>query len=412
MPNHTAQMNKDDRRRRRVWNFLIRPVSWWLRRNFGFSCDSSFDPSAIKGPLIILINHTNACDPLFTAVAFRNKPLSFVASEHLLRLKPWGRLLDRYFYIIPHKKGRSGNHTSQICRERLARGESVFLCAEGEQTWNGLPLPAKPHTGSLIKNSSATLVTYRIDGGYLARPRWSVLNRKGRVYAHPIGIYPPGQLAGMSVEEIDALIKRDLGFDVWEWQKARGSDPIHFICKKGGAAVGLEKAVCSCPSCGKIGELTTEGDTISCSCGFSVKWSETGFFEPAEPFETIVDWEAYDRAAIAGFLNSGHPAFADRGPDHTDLWPGDAEVTLRLINDDHTDTELCTETLSIDFVGGRPVLMIGGFKFDLAAVTGLAMILDNRIVFTVGGFYYELRAENTNLRKYLIAWEEYRKGES
>ena len=50
-------------------------------------------------------------------------------------------------------------------------------------------------------------------------------------------------------------------------------------------------------------------------------------------------------------------------------------------------------------------MTIGVHSFELDTLERMAMILDNRIVFTVKGHYYELRAKNTNLRKYLTAWE-------
>ncbi len=391
MMEKSAKEKRAYRRRLRAWRMLRPVAALWLRFKYGFRFDGDERIAAIEGPLIVIVNHTNALDPLFTGVAFR-RPLSFVASEHLLRIRPWGSLIDRYFCLIPHKKGSGRTGTSRVCLEHIERGESIFLCAEGEQTWDGISGAAKPHTGSFVKQSGATLVTYRIEGAYLARPRWSRLDRRGKVRAYPVQIYRSEDLAGMSEEEIDAVIDRDLDFNVWEWQKAQPGGPAAFKTGKGETAAGLEKAVCACPSCQNIGQLTAQGDHIRCSCGFSLRWSETGFFEPAEPFETIADWEVFDRERIAAFLREGQGS-----------WPIDENVTLRLISEGHKDAPLARGALTLG--GSRPAMIIGAHSFALDGIEQMAMILDKRIVFTADGHYYELRADHANLRKYLTAWE-------
>ena len=390
--NMSAKEKRAYRRRMRTWRLLRPFVLLWLRIRYGFRYDGSDRLVAIDGPMIVCLNHSNALDPLFTGAAFR-RPLSFVASEHILRIRPWGSLINRYFCLIPHKKGSGRTGTSQECLKHIERGESIYLCAEGEQTWDGISGSAKSHTGSFVKKSGATLVTYRIEGAYLARPRWSRLDRRGKIRAYPVQIYKPEALAQMSEEEIEEVINRDLDFNVWEWQKTQPGGPAAFKSGKRETAAGLEKAVCTCPVCKSIGQLTAKEDMIRCSCGFSIRWSETGFFEPGEPFETIADWEAFDRERIAGFL---------RGKQ--DSWPTDEGVTLRLISEGHKDAPLMRGALTLAG-GSRPVMTIGVHSFELDTLERMAMILDNRIVFTAKGHYYELRAENTNLRKYLTAWE-------
>ena len=162
-----------DKRRKRSWAFSQLVIGPWMSRKFDFSCDD-FEPADIEGPVIVAINHASAYDPILLGIAFRNKQLTFIASEHLLRMKTWGPVLDRYFSLIPHQKGARGSRTALVTIKRIKRGESVFLAVEGEQTWNGKPLPVMPYTGKLVKGSGATLVTYVIEGAYLSAPRWAV----------------------------------------------------------------------------------------------------------------------------------------------------------------------------------------------------------------------------------------------
>ena len=82
---------------------------------------------------------------------------------------------------------------------------------------------------------------------------------------------------GMSDEEVESAIAKDLWLDIWEWQKSQPGGPISYVPAKGGSTDGLERAVFTCPSCGSFGTLRSKGDTIGCTCGFKTRLNDTGF---------------------------------------------------------------------------------------------------------------------------------------
>ena len=390
-----------EKRRRRFWAFAQLIVGNWTRNKFNFSFDKSFEPADIEGPVLVAINHASAYDPIFVGVAFRNKPLTYIASEHILRSK-WGPFLDRNLSIIPHQKGARGSRTALVAMKRMKKGASVFLAVEGEQTWNGRPLPVMPYTGKLVKGSGATLVTYLLEGAYLSAPRWSLSTRKGKVYGRPAGIYSPEVLKEMSDEEVEQLIAKDLGFDTWEWQKSRPEGPLRYKCGKGGNAEGLERSVFTSPSCGAFGTLKSKGDSISCSCGLKIRMDDTGFLDPPEPFETVADWEEYDRKKLAKRLDETERAAGE------DTVFADDEVVLHRIGDGHSDEEAARGKLTLSFTGEKFILNIGDFSFDMENISNMTMVLAGRIVFSDATGYYELLAKKgcgINLRKYVIARE-------
>ena len=395
----SIQKEKEARRRRRFWNAVQIVLGGWLRNRFNFSYDRSFEPADIEGPVLVAINHASAYDPLFVSVAFRNKPLTFIASEHLLRSK-WGPFLDKNISFIPHQKGARGSRTALVALKRMKKGESVFLAPEGEQTWNGRPLPVMPYTGKLVKGSGATLVTYLLEGAYLSAPRWAPGTRRGQVYGRPAGVYGPEVLKEMSDEEVEQLIAKDLGFDTWKWQKSQPEGPVRYRCAKGGNAEGLERSVFTCPSCGSFGTLKSKGDSISCSCGLKIRMDDTGFLDPPEPFETVADWEEYDRKKLAERLDETGRAAGE------DTVFADDEVALHRIGDGHSDEEAARGKLALSFTGEKFILSIGDYSFDLENISNMTMVLAWRIVFSDKTGYYELLSDKknrTNLRKYVIA---------
>ena len=392
---------KADKRRRRFWDAVQIILIGWLKSSFNFSFDKSFEPADIEGPVLVAINHASAYDPLFVGAAFKNKPLTFIASEHILRGK-WGPFLDKHISFIPHRKGARGSRTALVAMKRMKKGESIFLAVEGEQTWNGRPLPVMPYTGKLVKGSGATLVTYLLEGAYLSAPRWSLSTRRGKVYGRPAGVYSPEVLKEMSDEEVEKLIAKDLGFDTWEWQKSRPEGPVLYKCKKGGNADGLERSVFTCPSCGSFGTLKSNGDSISCSCGFKIRMEDTGFFEAGAPFETVADWEESDRTKLAERMEEMRRAAGE------DVVFTDDGVVLHRIEDGHSDEEAARGKLSLSFSDEKFILNIGDCPFDLKDISNMTMVLAGRVVFSDKSGYYELLSDKknrTNLRKYVIARE-------
>lgn len=397
------EREKAARFRRRVWAFAQTVARPWIKRKFNFST-SDFDPAEIDGPVIVAINHSCAYDPIFVGTAFKNKMLTYIASEHILRMRPWGPILDSCFSIIPHQKGAKGSRTALVAMKRIKRGESIFLAVEGEQTWDGLSLPIMPYTGKLVKGSGATLVTYMIEGGYLSVPRWASNVRKGKVYGHPVNVYSPDSLKEMSDEEVEAAIAKDLWLDAWEWQRLQAGGPMHFVPAKGGSADGLDRAVFTCPSCGSFGTLKAEGDTIGCECGFKVRLSDTGFFEPAAPFETVADWMRHDRVAFKDKLES----IAGKNEAGDQVVFSDSDITLTKIGEGHEEEWSEKGQVSLIYRDGELILCVSGHEFRLNEISAMTMVLAARVVFSDKSGYYELRSKKdsgTNLRKYVIARE-------
>jgi hypothetical protein len=206
----------------------------------------------------------------------------------------------------------------------------------------------------------------------------------------------------MSDEEVEQLISKDLGFDTWEWQKSRTGGPVKYKCTKGGNAEGLERSVFTCPACGSFGTLKSKGDSIGCSCGFSVRMADTGFLDPAEPFETVADWEEYDRKKLAERLEEMRRAAGE------DVIFTDDGVVLHRIEEGHRDEEAARGRLTLRYSDGAFIMDIGDCVFDLKEISNMTMVLASRVVFSDKSGYYELlskKGSRTNLRKYVIARE-------
>lgn len=370
-------------RHQKIWRILYSLANRWICRKFNMK----HEDLELDGPVLLIPNHVSAWDPLLVAMSLPKKQIYYVASEHIFRLGFVTKLLDWLVGPISRRKASSGADTVKACLRHLREGHSICLFAEGEQSWDGLTQPIFPATGKLARSSGATLVTYRLEGGYLSLPRWGKGVRRGSVYGHPVNVYPPEQLKAMSPAEINEAIQRDIFEDAWERQRI---SPVAYKGKR--RAEGLEKALYLCPRCRKIGTLQTGDDKLFCSCGLSLRYAETGFFEPAEPFATIADWEKWQREALHHM----------RKPEDELLF-SDGDMTLSRIGAEHAEETLGSGALC----QYADRICFGERVFMLADISIMAMVQANLLLFSCQDEYYQIRSESgANLRKYLELWKE------
>ncbi len=375
-------MNKQ-KRHQFLWRILCTLAHPYLRSKFAYT----HDEASRSEPCLIISNHVSNWDPLLLAMSFRKQQIAFVASEHIFRLGWVSSLIQWLVAIIPRRKGSTGMDTAMTCLRQLKAGHSVCIFGSGETTWDGATVPVLPATAMLAQISGATLITYRLTGGYLTNPRWGKGVRRGKMSGNVVGVYSPEQLKAMKKDEILRLINSDINEDTWAEQAVQ---PVAY--KGINRAQHMESALFICPQCKQIGTLKSEGDHIRCNCGFDLLFTESGFFEPAQPFATIAQWDAWQLEAF-------------RTGDYTMPEDGiaDENVTYLKVTDDHNTQLLAEGRLKLQ----NDVLTIGDHTLPLAEIGNMAIIRTNRLTFSMGGDYFELKSQTSGccMRKYLLAWQ-------
>ena len=346
---------------------LLSPL---LKGLFRFQAQKAPD---IDGPYVVIANHTTDLDALLVALSFP-KHMYFVASEHIFRGKTSGRLLVRFLDPIPKQKGGADIATAMQMVRRLKKGMNIGLFAEGSKSFHGKPCPVVPATGSLIKASGASLVTYRLEGGYFTSPRWARTFRRGRMKGYPVKVYAPAELKEMTPEEINESIARDIGEDAYARQDA---ERIAFYGKR--LAQGLENALYMCPACEKIGTLKGTENAFECACGMKAAIDAWGYLTGA-PFTKADEWGAWQKETLRERFASGseNEIFADR------------EQELYQIHSLKEETLLKKGTLTVTKAG----LGMDGFFLPWESVMGLEVYGRNRVVFSDdAGHHYRLRSD-------------------
>ncbi len=348
------------------------------------------DLKKIKGPYLILANHNLNLDAALVGISFK-RHMFFVASDHLTRTGFLSKLLIHVFAPITRIKGKTDAYTVIQMIRMLQMGNNVCMFAEGNRSFNGLTYPIPEVTGKVVKKAGVKVITFRITGGYFTEPRWGFGGRKGKTYGEVVHILEPDEIAKLSVEEINAIIRRDLYVDAYEDQK---KEMIRYRGKN--LAYGMESSMFLCPKCNKIGTIHTSGDHIECTCGMKATYSDTGFLEgmPHE-IHTITQWDKYQldemkKQWLASRENLELLLFEDH------------DVRLYRVNEEFEEYNERTGAIKTYF----DHLEIGGEKIMLKDIPTASIYGRNNLSFMYNNEHCELKGNAVfSALKYLYLFE-------
>jgi len=275
-------------RKYRILKAILCPVA---RRLVRFQADPV---QKIEGPAFILSNHNTDLDFLLIASVFPF-PLDFVATESLRRMGRIGKFVSESLRPILHDKGSVGIGTVRQITERIKAGRSILLFPEGNRSFDGRTCPIPAVTGKLARIAGATLVLYKLEGGYLTSPRWGRGFRRGKMRGRIAGVYTADELRNMEPQQVQRIIEEALWTDANEEQKR---NPVAFRSARG--AEYLETVMFRCPACGQYGSLHSWRSSISCSCGLTMRYT---------PYGTLVTPDGNERTVTA-LLEEQNKTFA------------------------------------------------------------------------------------------------------
>jgi len=373
-------------RHKRAYAFFGGALRKAVERIFNYEYDSLKD---IEGPYLLLPNHNLELDPIIIGL-ITGRQIYFVASEHLTR-KGFGTwFLMRYFKPIIHRKGRKGMASSIEMLKTLRSGHSVCLFPEGNRSFNGLTGEIPHATAKLAKKSGAKLVTYRVEGGYLTNPRWSLTIRKGKLKGKLVHVYEPEELKAMTDDQVYEAICQDLFEDAYATQER---EMVAFKGKK--LALGMESTLYMCPECKRIGMLHSDNTTLSCDCGFQAVYDEYGYLTDTRGKKyTITELDAFQKEYLAEIIadyDNIEPLFAD-------------PIKMQEIGEDHA--VIRTEDGILTAYTDR--LESCGHLIPYSDITGMAIYSRNVLVLYTKSEdrHYEVRSEMTfNALKYLYLYQ-------
>lgn len=377
--------------------YLRNKASVWLGRHiFGpgilKKCNATIEHYTPKhDAFIIIANHTHTMDPGFEILSLK-RYIRFVSADFLMRNK-WGKFAFKTLggSIIKHSDKPSQHLIAEI-KENIKAGIPVGLHAEGRVTANGETGYVSVNTGKLVKESGAALITYRITGGYLKKPRWAKNEREGKINGHVVYEYSPEYLAELSPEEITKIIKRDIYVNAYEEEKKNPQN-------HSGEALAefAERTLFMCPHCGVIGKLHSIENVLACDCGYSVTYGEDGFWHDMGKglvFDNILQWDKWQKATLKDqiqyndglIMHDENQIVYEINGDKKECICNNAKLSLYK---DRFEIEMSNQTITI------PVENVK--KINFASKQALTLV-DNE------NYYFIDSQSPRSAEKYVVAW--------
>ena len=358
-----------------IWRLLRCPVALFCRLKFGYTYKVAKN---LPDHYIVLSNHTTDFDCVFVACSFKRQ-MYYVASEHIARWKHGFGLLNWALAPILRKKGTTAAATIIDILRKVRKGANVCMFAEGVRSWDGKTCDIAPTTGGLVKAARCGLVTYRISGGYFASPMWSTSNtRRGYVHGEPVNVYTAEQIAKMSEDEVNRIIREDLYEDAYARQ---AQAPSKYKGKR--LAEKMENLLYVCPFCAKIDTLRSEDDRVSCSaCQGFFTYDKLGYLH-GTPESTLTALAARQKETTEALVASGAEIFAENARVYT--------------VENHEEKTLAEGR----FVMNTEGICCGELHVPFSEINELAMRGRRFLLFSFGKTYCEMTApEGYNIYKF------------
>ena len=247
----------------------------------------------VKGPALLISNHTSNDDYKFIAAAVRPARINFLVTYHFFTFKkfaPWLRAIG----AIPKYQFTTDLEAMRKIQYVIQKEKGVvYIAPEGTVYGSGHLGYISPAIAKMIRFLKAPVYACRIEGAGLGNAKWSTYKHKGKVSIHTEKIIDADESTSLSKDEIMDRITGYLTYNEFDFQKRE-----HVTVAGNDKAVGFETMFYKCPCCGSEFKLKSEGNDVWCTeCGaratfrddFTFRWStEKQYFEN---YSQWYDWQ-------------------------------------------------------------------------------------------------------------------------
>ena len=262
----------------------------------------------LKPPYILLSNHLSFVDFELVALGTYPQRMNNVVNIDGYYLRPW---LMEWIGSIGTRKFTSDIHLVKSIRKVLSRGDVLTMYPEARYSPCGTTSYMPESLGLLIKRNKVPVVVALQRGNHLHMPAWNVKNiRKIPMHTTLKLVLTAEQVEKMSVEEINQLIRSEMSYDDYKYQKENG-----YLITEPKRAEGLHKVLYHCPHCMTESKMASEGTKIFCrECGKRWNLNEDGTLSAIDgetEFSHVPDWFEWEREQVKAQIERGEYSFED-----------------------------------------------------------------------------------------------------
>ena len=241
----------------------------------------------LEKPSIVLCNHGSFIDFVYAGNLLAKERPNFISARLYFYHKKLGWLM-RKLGCMPKSMFVSDLENVKSCMRVLSTGGVLAMMPEARLSTVGKFEGVQDSTYKFIQRANVAVYTIKLNGDYLADPKWGDGARKGSFVEGELNLlFAAGETKEMSLEEMQRRIEEVLSYDEFAWLKTQPQ----ITYKSKTLAQGLENILYLCPSCAAKHSITTEKMKLTCKCcGMQTKLDNRYAFVEGKPFENFADW--------------------------------------------------------------------------------------------------------------------------
>ena len=233
----------------------------------------------IKGPAIILSNHTSFYDFIYTSAAMYPKRVSYLAAKKMFYETPTGFFL-RLARAIPKSLMQADPVATLHAFRILKKKGIVSVFPEGQISPSGRSLTPAFAIAKFLKKANVNVYIVKHMGAGLSNPPWSKKTFKGKVETIKELIITKEELKSLSGEEIYKIVCDKLYYSQSEYNL------IKQYKYKLNDISNLENVIYQCPSCLHEGLTSKKHQLICPSCNHIITYDTYGLLN-GEGLDTL-----------------------------------------------------------------------------------------------------------------------------
>lgn len=361
--------------------FLQIFIAPFVKSRFNFKREGRY--KAPDEPFVLICNHVTNLDMIWVGDSF-DKHMYYVASEHVVRGGLGGKVVNLLFKPIVREKATVGLSTVVEMKNHLKAGHNVCIFAEGLRSANGTSNKIVESTGAVLKKLGATVVTFKLHGGFLTSPRWASDIRKGGMTGELVKVYSSEEISKMTPTQINDALNSDIYEDAYEYNESR---KIAYKSKK--AAEGIEYELVVCPKCRKFATIHSRKSEFFCECGLKGKYDEYGLLSgEGFDFTRLNEWDSWQKEYISNLPDI----------DGEQVLVSHSDQILKQIVKGHDDVIVDTGEIVLT----NKSISVGNTTIPFENIRGSDIFFHgNILLYTKDKKYYEIRNDKSKIPGYL-----------
>ena len=249
----------------------------------------------LSHPSIVLVNHGAFLDFVYAGRLIRRERPNFMLARLYTYHKLLRALVERAG-AYPKSMFSADLENAKNCIKVISTGGVLIMMPEARLSTVGEFEDIQESTYKFIKKMAVDVYMIKLQGDYLAKPKWGDKIRRGSVvYSTLDALFTKEEVENISLEELRARTEEAFSYDELKWLETRPE--IHYRSKT--MAEGLENILVRCPECGARYTLTTRGSKIECTaCGAEARIDDRYAFVDSKPFENFAKWYHWQKQEL------------------------------------------------------------------------------------------------------------------